>query len=262
MDRKNDSRVAATRSRPRNSPALIVAPDREMPGTRAMHCTNPMTSASFRVVDFSGRAWVARASASTITALHADQRDGHDPQVAQRAGHQVPEQEADHADRHAAPDDEPGEPVVERAAHLGAVQPGHPGGDDPHDVLREVDEHGGDRAHLDDGRERRDALVVDRQVERLLGDRQVPGAGDGQELGEPLDDPEQRGLQDARCRSRGSTPPARTRRGPRPSCAVPRPARPGCRRTTRPRSWSLLPRRRPTAGPGCVRAARSARCGR
>ena len=33
IDRKNDIRVAATRSRPANRPAEIVAPDRETPGT-------------------------------------------------------------------------------------------------------------------------------------------------------------------------------------------------------------------------------------
>ena len=59
IDRKKLSRVAATRSRPRTSPAEMVAPERETPGISARHCTAPMTSASRSVSSFSPRSWVA-----------------------------------------------------------------------------------------------------------------------------------------------------------------------------------------------------------
>ena len=50
--------------------------------------------------------------------------------------------------------------------------------------------HRRDRADLDDRGERRDAGVVDVEAEQLLGDRQVAGARDREELGQPLDDAE------------------------------------------------------------------------
>ena len=55
------------------------------------------------------------------------------------------------------------------------------------DVAPEVQEGGGDRAELDDRGVCRDCGVIDGQAEQLLGDGQVPGGGDGQELGETLD---------------------------------------------------------------------------
>ena len=71
----------------------------------------------------------------------------------------------------------------------------HTGHDQPDDVGPEVDQHGDDGAELDDGGERRDRLVVDVQVEQLLGDGEVAGAGDGQELGEALDPAQDRSLE-------------------------------------------------------------------
>ena len=54
--------------------------------------------------------------------------------------------------------------------------------------LAEVEEHRGDRAHLDHRGEGGHRRVVDLEAEQLLGDGQVTGAGDREELGEPLDD--------------------------------------------------------------------------
>ena len=70
MPRKNDSRVAVTRSMPRSRPAEIVAPDRDTPGTRAKHWTSPMMRPSKSRTSRSPRCWVARCSAKTITADH------------------------------------------------------------------------------------------------------------------------------------------------------------------------------------------------
>ena len=54
----------------------------------------------------------------------------------------------------------------------------------------EVEDGREDRTHLDDGGVGRDGRVVDLEAEELLGDRQVTGARHREELGEPLDDPE------------------------------------------------------------------------
>src|SRR3990170_3818462 len=49
MDRKNDSLVTVTRSRSRNRPADMVAPERDTPGISDRHCTVPMIRVSFQV---------------------------------------------------------------------------------------------------------------------------------------------------------------------------------------------------------------------
>jgi hypothetical protein len=84
-------------------------------------------------------------------------------------------------------DDVPAHPVLELAAVLRAHQPEAPGADDGPDVPEEVQDDGRDRAHLDHRGVAGDGLVVDVESERLLGDREVAGAGDGQELCESLD---------------------------------------------------------------------------
>lgn len=76
------------------------------------------------------------------------------------------------------------------------AQPAPPGGDDPHDVLEEVHEHGGDRADLDDRGEADDGVVVDGDPHQPLGDLEVAGRGDGEEFGHPLDGSEDDGLTD------------------------------------------------------------------
>src|SRR6476620_11142638 len=70
IDRKNDIRVAATRSRPANSPAEMVAADLETPGISEKHWITPMKIASRIVSSRSWRAWVATRSANTMTTLH------------------------------------------------------------------------------------------------------------------------------------------------------------------------------------------------
>ena len=67
MPSRKETLVAATRSRPRNRPAEIVAPDREMPGISARHWTRPITRASTKLSFSSGRLLVPRRSAATIT---------------------------------------------------------------------------------------------------------------------------------------------------------------------------------------------------
>ena len=87
---KKDSRVAVTGRCPRNSPAEMVAPDRETPGTSEKHWTSPMTSPS-REGDLALATLQALAlqdgvplSATTHHGAPGDERGGDDPQAAQR----------------------------------------------------------------------------------------------------------------------------------------------------------------------------------
>src|SRR2546427_2911169 len=50
MPRKNENSVAACREAPNHSPPIIVAPEREVPGQSARHCTKPIFSASIRLI--------------------------------------------------------------------------------------------------------------------------------------------------------------------------------------------------------------------
>jgi hypothetical protein len=65
-----------------------------------------------------------------------------------------------------------------------------PGPAEAHDVTEEVDEGGEDGAELDDGGVGRDRRVVHLESEEVLRDREVTGGGDGEVLGEALDDAE------------------------------------------------------------------------
>jgi hypothetical protein len=79
------------------------------------------------------------------------------------------------------------------AAVLRLEQGAHPGAADAPDVLAEVDEHRELGADLDDGGERSARIAP---PEQLGVDAQVGAAGDRQELGEPLQGPEDDGLEE------------------------------------------------------------------
>src|SRR5664280_2048015 len=181
--RKNDSRVASTRSMPRSSPALMVAPDRDTPGTSAAHGQR-------------GLAPVLRRPPLGVPhdGAPGDQSDRDHRHAAQRPLDHRLERQAQDADRDRPDDDAPGKPPVRVGATLGRD---HPAGEAPHqpdDVGAEVKERSEDRPDLDDRGEGRDRLVVHLEAEQLLGHGQVSGAGHRQELGEPLDDAEYDGL--------------------------------------------------------------------
>ena len=225
--RKNDSRVAVTRSRPRSRPAVIVAPDRETPGMRAKHCTSPMTSASAQGDRPRSRAAPgvgAGARPTTITALQSDQRGGHDPQVAQRAGDEVAGQQPDDRDRHRPEMTNQAEPVVERPR--GPRRPPSPrtqADDDPHDVLGEVDQ-----------RRRRSRPIWMIAVKAVTAGSSIgrpssfsamvrwPVLETGRNSVSPSTTPSTTAAsRSARCRcSLSATRPGRTRRAARPSCAA------------------------------------------
>jgi len=70
-DIKNEKRAAASRVRRRNKPAVIVAPERDTPGTKASACEQPIITASFQLVESSSRRlrpmWSAHQSSIAIT---------------------------------------------------------------------------------------------------------------------------------------------------------------------------------------------------
>ncbi len=120
---------------------------------------------------------------------------GHgEPQVAERRLDRVLQQQPQHHDRHRADDDEPPHPGVRVVARQPTDQRPAPRADDAGDVLAEVHEHRRLGAELADRGERRTRVVA---AEELPDDRDVRGRGDGQELGEPLHQPEDERLEPA-----------------------------------------------------------------
>ena len=116
-----------------------------------------------------------------------DERAGDEPERAERRLDRVLEQEAEHADRDRRPDEVPAHPGVELPAQLGAPQARAPARPDAPEVTAEVDDLREHRAELHDRRESGPRVVP---ADERGDDPQVRRARDGQELGEPLDDPE------------------------------------------------------------------------
>src|SRR4029079_7753130 len=50
--RKNENSVATLRDRPKSMPPMMVAPERDVPGTSEKHCAIPTASASFHVMSY------------------------------------------------------------------------------------------------------------------------------------------------------------------------------------------------------------------
>ena len=195
IDMKKLSRVAVTRSSPRNSPTEIVAPEREMPGIRATAWARPIRIASRQAQVALGAILRGHPLGQPHHRAPADQGHRDHPQRAQVVGDEVLGQQPDHADGDGGDDDVPAHPVVELAAVLRLHQPQRPGPHDVPDVPGEVDDHRGDGAHLDHGRVAGHRRVVDLEPEHLLRDRQVAGARDRQELGQPLHHAEHDGVE-------------------------------------------------------------------
>ncbi len=72
-----------------------------------------------------------------------------------------------------------------------------PAATEPPDVRPEVDQHRQGGAGLDDGDEGPEPVVLERVAEQLAEHQQVRGGADREELGERLDDPEERGGEEA-----------------------------------------------------------------
>ena len=72
IDSRNENRAAASRVSPRNSPAVIVVPDRDAPGISASACAVPTTTASVVLISSSPRSRLPTFSAAE---QHDGQRD-------------------------------------------------------------------------------------------------------------------------------------------------------------------------------------------
>src|SRR6266487_1274327 len=125
-----------------------------------------------------------------------DERVGNHPQAAQRALDERFGRQPDDGDRQRAGNDDERHPPVLLPARLGTGQAPREAQDEADDVAAEVDDRRRDRPHLDDRRVRGDAHVVYLDAHQPLGDGQVAGRGDRQELGDPLDDAEEDRLPD------------------------------------------------------------------
>ena len=68
MASRKPKRAASSRFMPRNRPALIVAPERDTPGTSARHCARPTMTLSFQVSCSTSRVCLPMYSARAITA--------------------------------------------------------------------------------------------------------------------------------------------------------------------------------------------------
>ena len=132
---RNENRAAASRRSPRNIPVVIVAPDRETPGTSAAACATPMANASAGVDGpFAARRAVRPAPpAGTAAATATSVTDGH-PRRPQGVLDRPGQQQAGDDDRHRADGDQPQAPArrvgrphgpAEQAGHGAA--PGRPG---------------------------------------------------------------------------------------------------------------------------------------
>ncbi|AGW41545.1 preprotein translocase subunit SecA [Leifsonia xyli subsp. cynodontis DSM 46306] len=123
-----------------------------------------------------------------------DERDGDDPERAESGLDRILERQAEDDDRNAAQDDQPAHPGVRVATRHPAGQRLDPARDDPRDVAPEVQQHGGLRAELDDRGEA--GARVPARAQQLTDDADVRARGDGQELGESLDEAQDEGVEE------------------------------------------------------------------
>ena len=123
-----------------------------------------------------------------------DQRAADQRQVARAVLDLVGEGQPEDPDRDGADEDVEAEPRVVVLARLAVCQRPQARDDDPPQVVAEVQEDGGHRPQLRHRREGRAGVLPAREGGH---DPQVRGAGDREELGEPLHDPEHDRLEGA-----------------------------------------------------------------
>ena len=218
------TRAAAARSKPSSMPPPIVAPDRETPGTSASRLRDADREARRAERHRPRRA--SRAAPSRSTDQHARRRRRRSAiatttGVSQRVFEPSHEQAGDH-DRHRADDDQPERrrPIARPRAAARRQRPQHPQRD------RRAEDRDDRQERADVARRRRRHArrrSASSRRTRAPGCR-CAGTRDRQELGEPLDDAEQRGGQ------RKSQTSARARRAALPRAVG---AVAGCRRRRR-----------------------------
>ena len=201
---RNEKRAASSRRRPRKSPSVIVAPERETPGTSAAACASPIPIASENLSLSAPRVLLPTASPTmnstpTSTRLKTTTQ-GLRTDVSKKSSRKNPIRAAGMVEAN-----EIRQPLV----RIGEVppagrerarkRPGH-----SKQITPEKGDHGNERAEVQrDVEGKPEAVLV--QPQEVLPEKQVPRAGDGQELREPLHHAEQYSLQDLK---HFSTPPS------------------------------------------------------
>src|SRR5215216_4845887 len=92
---RKEKRAASSRLRPKNSPQLIVAPERETPGTRAAACASPGTEGPQRAELYGALRLGAHRLSYQEQRADKDEVDDHYPRRAYLRGEEVLEEEPD-----------------------------------------------------------------------------------------------------------------------------------------------------------------------
>ena len=181
IDSRNEKRAAASRRMPSAIAASSVIPERDTPGTSASACAQPIRIASRRSMLSRSRPCAVLAALDPgQRQRHDDERDGDDPERAERALDRVPQQQADHADRDRADDQ-----VAQVArVDVGAACPTAPAARASAarsmrtQLAEEEDDHRRQRAELQDRGEGRARVVpAERSPARCAGGRSTRSAG-------------------------------------------------------------------------------------
>ncbi len=199
-------RAAASRSKPANRPAVIVIPDRDVPGLRASAWAAPMTTAS-RACMPSIFADARHAVGEAEEQPAEDQRDGDDRRRAEvlvDLSPRTPRRPPPPAPSTAAAARRCGRRGRRRPARRPQRTARNPARDVAGEVVAEVGDGGDQRADVEGDVERLlDAVVVEVVPAEQPGhEQQVAARRDRQELGQSLDEAEDDGVEDAARRRR------------------------------------------------------------
>ena len=153
-DRRKENRAALGRSSPSNSPAVMVAPDRENTGNQRKR----LGEADDHPVARPDLLELARVASHLVGQEQQqpehDQRGAYQVEVARAGLDLVPEGEPEDRDRHGSDHEVPAQPRVELAPQRRLAQARQPGTRNLPELAAEVDEDRGHRAELHHCRER------------------------------------------------------------------------------------------------------------
>ncbi len=196
---RNDRRAAASRWKPRKRPPVMVIPERETPGARAAAWHRPITAASRRRNSSASRS-PGQAVGHQQDEPEHDQQHRDEPDLAQVVADGRLQQRPDGGRGQGRQGQQPRLPLV-GLRHPPRSQRGPRGPGQPDQVVPEVGRRPHERAQVQGHVERAVEVGVGlagqlRPPEEPRDEDQVPAGRDGEELRQPLDDPEHDGVQD------------------------------------------------------------------
>ena len=187
----NEKRAAVSRFSPRNSPAMMVMPLREVPGMMESACAHPMAMPSAQVTLSMDLSPMRRRSAiqiSTPTTISiAPIRYG----TAPGALHLLVEQVSEDADRHRSDREQPQQLRIQLELRIVADLESEALPDDLNPIAEEVGQRRDQRAGVQRDVEHQPRIFPSEQPRHQ---DQMRRAADGKEFGERLDDRENNGL--------------------------------------------------------------------